>query len=386
MGEGNHLPQGTPRTSSFNKLWIAVAGTVTVLVAGLVLMQMFRAQPGQAAPETPAAKNAAAKRSDIYARVGRESITYDMVAQECVARYGREILDDLIHRMIIQHECEAKGVVVTEDEVSAEIDRIAKRFNLDTAEWYKMLQYERNISPAQYRQSVIWPMLALKKLAGEQVDITEEEMNKAFVRNYGPRVKARLILLDNPRRARECWEKCSQDPDNFEKLAQEYSIDSNSKALGGTVPPIPRYSGNDALETAAFKLREGEISGLIEVATGKYAILKCDGRTDQIVTSIDEVRDSLYEELLEQKTQMSVARVFETIKKNAAVDNYLTQTSTGPNRPFTQPAAGVQQTGGQRPAAPATNTAGTARPTAAPATRPAGNAPGTATLRGTTPR
>lgn len=384
MGEGTHLPQGTPRTSSFNRLWMAIAGTVTVLVAGLVLMQMFRAQPGQAAPETAgSAKNPAAKKSDIYARVGREMISYDMVAQECVARYGREILDDLIHRMIIQQECEAKGVVVTEQEVSAEIDRIAKRFNLDTAAWYQMLQAERNISPAQYRQSVIWPMLALKKLAGEQVDLTEEEMNKAFVRNYGPRVKCKLILLDNPRRARECWDKCSQDPENFEKFAQEYSIDSNSKALGGTVPPIPRYSGNDALETAAFKLREGEISGLVEVATGKYAIIKCEGRTEQVVTSIDEVRDGLYEELMEQKTQMSVAKVFETIKKNAQVDNYLTQTSTGPNRPFTQPAGGVQQTSGQRPATtPVTNATGTARPGTA-TTRPAPNAsaPGTAKLR-----
>jgi foldase protein PrsA len=384
MGEGNHLPSGTPQTSSISRLWVAIAGTVTVLVAGLVLMQMFRAQPGQAAPETGANRNAG-KKPDILARVGRETVSYDMVAQECVARYGKEILDDIINRMIIQHECDAKGITVTEEEVTAEIGRISKRFNLEPSAWYQMLQAERNITPQQYRQSVIWPMLALKKLAGEQVDITEEEMNKAFVRNYGPRVKAKLILLDNSRRAGECWEKCNQDPDNFEKLAQEFSVDPNSKALGGTIPPIPRYSGNDNLETAAFKLKEiGEISGLIEVG-GRYAILKFEGRTEKVVNSIDEVRDSLYEELLEQKTQQSVAKVFETVKKNAQVDNYLTQTSTGPNRPFTQAAGGVQQTSGQRAAtSPVTNAAGSARPGTV-TTRPA-NGAGTATLKGTAPR
>jgi foldase protein PrsA len=373
MGEGNHLSNNTPPKSTAGRIWLAIGGTVTVLIAGLVLMQAFRAQPGQAAPQAAEPKTAAGKKPDILARVGKETIPYDMVAQECVSRYGKEILDDLIHRMIIQQACEQQGITVSEEEVTAEVNRISKRFNLDPNGWYQMLQAERNISPQQYRQSVIWPMLALKKLAGEQVDITEDEMNKAFVRNYGPRVKARLILLDNPRRARECWEKCTASPDDFEKLAQEFSVDPNSKALGGTVPPIPRYSGNDALESAAFKLKEGEISGLIEIQSGRYAILKCEGRTEKVVDSIDEVRDSLYEELMETKTQQSVAKVFEAIKKSATVDNYLTQTSTGPNRPFT---GGVQQTSGQKPAT------GTARP-GTPATRPATNtaAPGTVKLR-----
>ena len=387
MGEGNHLPNATPQPSSFSRLWVAIAGTVTVLVAGLVLMQLFRAQPGEAAAE-PANKNTAGKKPDVVARVGRETVSYDVIARECFDRYGKEVLDDLINRMIIQQECDAKGITVTDEEVAAEIGRISKRFNLEPAAWYQMLQAERNISPQQYKQSVIWPMLALKELAGEQVDITEDDIQKAFVQNYGPRVKARLILLDKISRARECWEKCTQDPDNFEKYAQEYSIDPNSKALGGTIPPIPRYSGSDNLENAAFKLKEiGEISGLIEVGTGRYAILKYEGRTEPPEVRLAEVQESLYEELLEQKTQQRVASVFETIKKNAQVDNYLTQTSTGPNRPFTQQAgAGVQQTSGQRPTtAPVSNAAGTARPGTA-TTRPAGNAAGTATLRGTAPR
>lgn len=366
MGEGNPLsPQSVIKQPAWQRVWWGAVGTVVVLIAGLVLMQTYRAQPGQAAPE-PVPK-ATPKRPDV-ARVGKETISYDMLAKECFDRYGKEVLEDLINRMIIQQACEEHGITVTEEQITAEINRIAKRFNLDAAEWYRILQAERNISPQQYRQSVIWPMLALKALAGEQVDITEEEMHKAFVRNYGPRVKAKLILLNNPRRARECWEKCSKDPDNFEKYAQEYSIDANSKALGGVIPPIPRYSGNDALETAAFKLKEGEISGLIEISTGTYAILKCEGHTEPAKITFEDVRDSLYEELMEQKTQQSVAKVFENLKKNAKVDNFLTQTSTGPNRPFaTQPGTpSVQQTAGQKPAGPSSaaprTASGTARP------------------------
>ncbi|MBI1345907.1 peptidylprolyl isomerase [bacterium] len=354
MGEGNHLSTTgtTPANSQRpqNRMLMIVGGTAVVLIAGLVVMQTFRSQPGQAAESAGTAKLGTTTQRPNYAKVGKDSITYDMVAEECVARYGKEVLDDLINRMLILQACEAQGVSVSEEEVTAEVMRISKRFNLAADQWYKMLEAERNITPMQYRQSVIWPMLALKKLAGEQVDLTEEEMNKAFVRNYGQRVKARLILLDNPRRARECWELAAQNPENFEKLAQDFSIDPNSRALGGTIPPIPRYSGNEALETAAFKLKDGDISGLIELQSGRYAILKCEGRTEQVVTTIDEVRDSLYEELMEAKTQESIAKIFEDIKKNTQIDNYLTQTSTGPNRPFNGAAAGgIQQTSGQVP-------------------------------------
>ena len=368
MGEGNHQPTAA-KPSATNRMGLIIGGTVVVLFAGLVLMQTFRAQPGQAATEAPAAARPAAKKPEFLARVGKESISYDLVAQEAVARHGKEILDDLINRMIIQQKCEEAGVAVTEEEISAEVNRIAKRFNLDPAQWYNMLQAERNISPQQYRQSVIWPMLSLKKLAGEQVDISDEEMDKAFVRNYGPRAKCRLILLDNQRRAQEVWEKCKADPDNFEKLAEEFSVDASSRALGGSVPPIPMHSGNETLEKAAFKLKEGQISGLIELQTGRYAILKSEGKTEPVVKSIDEVRDQVYEELFEAKTQQSVAKIFEQIKKDVPVDNFLTRTSTGPNRPFAQ-----QMPGDIQPAS-ATKPAGAVR------TGSTTNAAGTATLR-----
>jgi foldase protein PrsA len=318
-------------------MWI-FGGAAAAVVAGGLLMQQFRATPGQAADGaagTARVGGADQKNNRMSARmamVDREVITYEAVADECVARFGREVLDDMIHRMVIAKACEKANVTVTEQEVSEEITRIAKRFKLDVTAYLQMLQSERNISPMQYRASVIWPMLALKKLAGEEVEITETDIQKAFVRNYGPRVKARVIMVDNSRRGGEVWEKAKKNPAAFEQLAQEYSIDPNSRALGGQVPPIPRYMGNDRLEEEAFKLKEGELSGLIELAQGRWVILKCDGRTTPVVTDIEEVRDSLYEELKEAKVQQAVGKVFEKIKADTRVDNYFARSSSGPEQ------------------------------------------------------
>ncbi len=353
MGEGNHLPAKSAVGQPKGRLMWVFGGAAFAVVASGLLMQYVRSTTTKAASEAPPAgtsRVSTAKKPEILARVGDESITYDAVAEEAVKRYGREVLDDLIHRLIIQQACEKHKINVSEQEITEEISRIAKRFNLDVAQWLQMLQAERNISPIQYRQSVIFPMIALKKLAGEEVEITEQEMKEAFVRNYGPRVKARMIMFDNQRRAQEGWDLADKNPEDFEKLAAKLSIDPSSRALGGQIPPIAKYNGNETFEKCAFKLKPGEISGVIEVRPSTFVILKCEGRTEPVVTDIEEVRNTLYDELKESKIQSEVAKLFDQIKKQTIVDNYLTQTSNRPERTANgtgapggvQPASGVQ--------------------------------------------
>ena len=349
MGEGNHLSAPGAVGQTKGRWTMLFGGTVVAVLATGLLMQYVRSPASKAATEPPAGQarvGSPAKKPEVLARVDKDSITYDTVAEECVKRYGREVLDDLIHRLIIQQACEANQINVSEQEISDEIGRIAKRFHLDVNQWLQMLQAERNISPIQYRQSVIFPMLALKKLAGEEVDVTEKDINEAFVRNYGPRVKARMIMFDNQRRAQAGWDQLKNNPDDFETLAAKLSIDPNSRALGGQIPPIPRFNGNEQLENAAFRLKKDEISGVIEVGPSRYVVLKCEGRTEPVVTDIDEVKSVLYDELKESKIQADVAKIFEKLKKETTVDNYLTQTS---NRPERNAAAGAIA-GGVQPA------------------------------------
>ena len=135
------------------------------------------------------------------ARVNDQYISFDAVANESVKRVGGEVLDNLINRMIIQQACEKRGIQVSKGEVTAEISRIAQKFKMPIETWYQMLQTERGLNPEQYQSDIIWPMLALKKLAGDNVKVSQQDMEKAFVRDYGTMVKSRMIMLDNFRRA-----------------------------------------------------------------------------------------------------------------------------------------------------------------------------------------
>jgi len=338
MNESTHTTPVASTPQKRGKIKYFVFGTALILIAGGIGYQVHSARSAAAQTEEPGST----RMNQNLARVNDQFISYDAVAQESVKRVGGEVLENLINRTIIQQACDKRGIQVTRGEVTAEISRIAEKFKMPIETWYQMLQTERGLAPAQYERDVIWPMLALKKLAGDQVEVTQQDLQRTFVRDYGTMVKARMIMLDNFRRAQEAYEKARKQPELFDELAQEYSVEPNSRSLGGTIPHIRRYSGNETLENAAFKLKPGQVSGILEVDHGRYVILKCEGFTEPVVTDMEQIKDDLYQQVKEEKTQMAVAQVFEQLKTEARVDNYLMRTSTG---------SSVQQTSGlQNPA------------------------------------
>lgn len=351
MSEGIHsVPETTsvsttsPNTTSRpRKRWGTLAGGTAVAIIGAgVLFQVLRPEPAASqTAEKPARTSASSTKgrpaadgsqSEVLARVNNQAIPYDVVAKESVERHGKEILDNMINRLLIQQECDRQGITITKADVEQEISKITQKYKLPIDQWYAMLAAERGVSPTQYQNDVIWPMLALRRLAGLQAEakVSEEDMLKAFERDYGPRVKARMIVVNgNVRQAGQIWEKCKADPDKFEDFAAEFSADPATRSLGGAVPPIRQHGGMPQLEEAAFKMKEGEISQIIEVGEQHY-ILKCEGRTEQVITDPKDVWDELFAQVTEEKTQLAVANTFQEIKDRAEIHNYLDRTSTAP--------------------------------------------------------
>lgn len=313
-----------------------IAGSLIAVLAIGVGFQMLRAN---SQPKTkPAGQPATATTSNEFAlpasRVNGEIITREELARECMEQFGAEVLDSLISRKIIQQACAEQNVQVTDAEVTAEVTRISKHAGLPRDQWYKFIQSERGLTALQYHRDVVWPLLALKKVAGREVEITREMLKEAYIDNYGPRVKARMILFDNFGRAKKFASELHEDPSKFEEYAREYSTEPNSKVLGGRIPPIRRYSGaHEEIRNAAFRMKtEGEVSPLLQVAPSQYAILQYEGRTEPVEHDPKDVQAILHAELVEREVQLLVAETFSDLKKKARVDNYLTGETTSPIR------------------------------------------------------
>lgn len=372
MSERTHSGAAAPaqRPAASNKLVPILAGTAFAVVAAGIGFQVFRADEARSgtsegtdgAAGTARVGATSAINGTTMALVNREPITWEMVAREAIDQHGEEVLDNLINRMIIQQECERRNIKVTDAEVQQEVVRIAGKFNLAVEMWYQMMQSERGLTVEQYHRDVIWPMLALKKLAGAEINVTPEELQNAFEEHYGPRVQARWIVLDgNLRHNTQILDQVQSHPEDFSRLAQEHSIDPSSRALGGVIPPIRRHGGMPRLEAEAFNLHEGEISPLVQIdGTDRWAIIKSEGLTRQVVTDIHQVEAELTAMLIEKKTQEAVAHVFEQIRSQAVIHNNLTGESSAPTQFSGGPAgpSGIQQTSGTslssgRPTAPA---------------------------------
>src|SRR5262245_15963040 len=158
---------------------------------------------GAAAGGAPAPTRPDPSTLQVMAVVNTEQITRTDLGRECIRRYGEEVLESMLNRLLIADACAKQGIKITDADVSAEIDKIASRFGLSRDRWLSLLREERGFTEAQYRTEVVWPMIALRQIAAAQIEVTPDELRKGFDSEFGPKVKARLIATDNQQKAAE---------------------------------------------------------------------------------------------------------------------------------------------------------------------------------------
>jgi hypothetical protein len=276
----------------------------------------------------------------IAAIVSGQKITMRDLSEECIKRHGNQVLEGMINRKLIEQACQKSNINISDQELSDEIVRAAEASvepnpdgtpNVDA--WIALVTKKQGITREVYIRDSVWPSVAMKKLVGDDVMVSESDIQRSYDANYGPRVRCRAIVLDNQRRAQEVWEKARQNPnvEYFGRLAQEYSIEAASRELKGQVPPIKKNGGQPILEREAFALQPGEISGIIQ-AGPHFVILLCEGRTTPVDVNMDEVRDLIVKDLHAKKTRRAMARLFQQIQEKATIDNYLAGTSQAPQR------------------------------------------------------
>ena len=88
---------------------------------------------------------------------------------------------------------------------------------------------------------------------------------------------------------------------DFDRMAQMYSQDA-TRDLGGDWGWIDRKTLSEPLSNAAFGLKPGEVSQVVEVS-GNYYLLKVEGRHDAIVRSLKEVRADIEKKLQQEEAQ-----------------------------------------------------------------------------------
>jgi parvulin-like peptidyl-prolyl isomerase len=278
------------------------------------------AAPGPAADAGPPAQPTETVRP--VALVDGAEITADQLAAECLARHGSAVLETIVNRRIIEQSCARAGVQVTAADVDAEIDAMSRRFNVPRDKWIDLIRQERGVTERQYADDIVWPMIALRRLASGVVEPTAAEVQEAFEKQFGPAVKARIIVCRTRADAEAVRAQALAAPDEFPALARRHSVDVASASVNGWVQPVRLHSGEPAFDRAAFALEPGAISEVVQVAD-QFIVIKGEGRLPAADVAVADVRPRLVEELRERKSRQASSDVFRKLQEAAAVVNVL---------------------------------------------------------------
>ncbi len=331
--------------SRFNRSrWFSI-GAVLLLAGGIVaavhwltdvdraVAQPPRQSRGASRSAPPSSRSASAPASGtrssgsrgipkVVAVVNGDKISKEELGKACLWRYGEEVLQSMINKHLILQECQKQKIVVTDAEVEEEIGRVASKFGMSPDRWLTMLKQERDIPPQKYRREIIWPTLALRRLAAARIEVSPQEVQRAYESEFGPKVKVRLIAVSSRKKAEQVLQKVKANPSEFGRLAKEFSEDA-SAPLMGVVPPIRRHMGVPQLETAAFQLEEGGVSGIIQV-DDRYVIVQCERHIPPTYIAERFRKDAerrLEDQLRDQKLRTVAAGLFESLQTQAKVVN-----------------------------------------------------------------
>ncbi|REK10922.1 MAG: peptidylprolyl isomerase [Planctomycetota bacterium] len=276
----------------------------------------------RAVPQAPpGAAVKAPKKNPVAALVNDEPITREELADECLVHYGADVLESMVNRTLILVSTKRRNIEITQEDVDAEIERMAGKFQMGKEQWLGLLQKERGITYARYAKDIIWPTLALQALAKDQLKVTRQEVDNAFESEFGPAVKVRLIALADPQKAQSVHAQAVAKPEEFGALAKKYSQDANSASAYGLIQPIRRHLGDANLEAAAFALKKGEISNIVKV-DNLYVFVKCEEHLPA-AKGVDrsKVEPHLVDALVERKLRDAANGVFEKLQNEAVVEN-----------------------------------------------------------------
>lgn len=279
--------------------------------------------------------NLSSQQPGVAAMVNGQPLAINELAEECITRYGVDVLEVEIHRTLLKQQLKTYNIAVTEEDLRDEITRVATEAgqvdangNVDLNQWLRRVTENDESRIDYYVQDAVWPSAALRKLVIDKVEIDNDDMTKGFEANYGPRVRVLAIVTFDQKSCEKVWRMARENPtiENFQRLAETYSMENSSRYNRGEVPPIARHTGRPNLEEAAFSLRPNEISGIIAEGNS-WVILYGLGRTEPVVTDIDVVKEELYSVLFERETIKAMTDRLQTMIAESQIDNFLTETT-----------------------------------------------------------
>ena len=241
----------------------------------------------------------------------------------------RSLVDQLIGYHVLSQEAHARKMDATDAEVEARIAQI--KSGMASADAFQQALAAQGISVEQLRTETRMSLQAGKLVDAEvnsKIAVSDAEVATFYQQNIdrfkqGESVHASHILVAAPQNAdpaarqqarvkAEVVLKAVKGGADFATVARSQSMDPGSAQNGGDLGFFPRGQMDPAFEKAAFALKPGATSGLVETQFGFHIIKvleKRGPRTAPLTEVGPQVKDFLTNQQRESRINTLLAEV-----------------------------------------------------------------------------
>lgn len=296
---------------------------------------------------TPAITHAVPPNVDsrTVAILGKNQIGSQELYDALKDAYGREVLRQLIDRILLREELKRRGIQIGADAIRRAYEDHIKAFARSAGQKIQpdsFLRYHFGLSSAEYKDRVIWTQLALRRLVEKEMAITDADLFNYYwssrKRYTSPEeVRAWHILVDPTRFSKKGGEgarsagpaewqaaqryalsivKRIQGGESFKALAKSVSHDRKSAERNGDLGFLPRGMMARPFEEAAFGLALGSVSDPVKTVFGYHIIMVTD-RTKKQLKPFASVKESVREDYEEYLTKTQAASVLDRLRRAA---------------------------------------------------------------------
>jgi parvulin-like peptidyl-prolyl isomerase len=246
-----------------------------------------------------------------------------------------EAMDAYIDDELLWQEAARRGDVATASEVDAGIDRLKAKYG-SADEFTRMLERgghtEESIRELLHRQISSQKYVELRLVP--KIKVSDQEIHKYYRANRARfdvpeqvRVRHILILLPQDASSDQTTEARSliarvltearKPGADFAALARQFSQDG-SAAQGGDIGFIGRGQTVPAFEQAAFAMRDGQVSDVVQTEFGLH-VLRREAFRQGILAEAD-VRESIKRALGAEKRRLAIRRHLDELKRKAKIE------------------------------------------------------------------
>ncbi|MBJ6723249.1 peptidylprolyl isomerase [Geomesophilobacter sediminis] len=319
-----------------------------------IVSLLFAAVPAFAADKTAKApETAAAKPTDVVVKVNGTTITRKELDREVKYMLARNrvpqpappelqkraeeaALDQLVAQELIYQKAEKVPVKDLDSQLKTQMDKIKSQFKTE-AEMNQRLQ-DMDMTFADLKEVNRKGIVVSSFLEGQfssKIKVTDEEAKKFYDANLdkyfkkGETVKASHILIgadqnasaDDKKKAKEKAEailKRVKAGEDFATLARAESS-CPSSAQGGDLGTFGKGQMVKPFEEAAFALKTGEVSGVVETQFG-YHIIKLTEKNPASTEPFEKVKTVIVDNLKREKAAKALQEYVQDLKKTAKIE------------------------------------------------------------------